>query len=597
MRGHHSVRTYLVGLIVGVLLPPLLFGGFLVTRFAENEQAAMATSARDRTRIAAASIEDELNSLRGGLFLLAGGMSLQTSDLNDFHSHASQAFGDMTVVLSNVAGQEIVNTRVPYGEPLPNNPDLAAIRYVAETLQPRIADMSIDPISHRPAVTINVPVTRDSELVYVLSLDISPTLPRVLAQLDLPEGWVATVIDRQGHLIGRSRDPERFIGQTARPEFLKFIQAANEGWVPGVSREGVPFFTAFAHTRLGGWTVSAGIPREILLAPVRQTTNTLVLLGGVTLALAVILAAAIGHRITAPVIGLVPVARTVGRGERPALRLTWLTEANVVAQALAGASEQLRRTATEREEANAALRGSEQKYRALAENLAQVDAERTELLTRTVLTQEEERKRIARELHDSLAQYLTALHLKVDTLSQPETDDAPRRSLLNELRSLLDALSRAVNRMAFELRPVLLDEQGFHSAVEHYLEEWAEMAQLSVGALIDLGGHELPAAVETTLFRVLQEATTNVLRHADATQVGVILEASGQRVRLIVEDDGKGFPVDDDPFLLAAVPKFGLMGIRERLALVHGVLDVESAPDQGTTLFITIPLEQKRDAA
>jgi signal transduction histidine kinase len=88
----------------------------------------------------------------------------------------------------------------------------------------------------------------------------------------------------------------------------------------------------------------------------------------------------------------------------------------------------------------------------------------------------------------------------------------------------------------------------------------------------------------------LQEATTNVLRHAEATRVGVILEIKGgDLVRLIVEDDGKGFPADVRGLPLAATKQFGLLGMRERLALVHGELDVESSPESGTTLFVSIP--------
>lgn len=587
MRAPRSVHTYLVGLIVGVLLPLLGFSGFVVMRAAEHEQAVTATLARNRTRLATAAIEDELGTLRGRLFLLAGTLSLQTSDLNEFHTQAKEAFDPMTVVLSNAAGQEIVNTSRPFGEPLPDNPDVATLRYVAASRQSRVADLSRDPITHRPAVTINVPVMRDSQLVYVLSLDILSTLPRILGALDLPEGWIAAIFDREGTMIARSRDPDRYVGQRAFPAFLAHMQAEDEGWVPGMSREGVPLFTAFAHTRLGDWTVNAGMPRDVLLAPVRQTTWILLLLGGGTVAVAITLAVVIGRRIAAPVVGLVPIAEAVGRGEPISPRLTGLIEANAVARSLHDAGERLRLAALEREGATAALSQSEQMYRTLAEDLARIDEERTALVNRVVVAQENERKRIARELHDSLAQYLTALRLKLDTLGEA----GPSRPLvLNELRSLIGELGGAVNRMAWELRPVALDELGLRSAVAHYLEEWAEMARLPVDVEIDLNGHELPPAVEATLFRVLQEATTNVLRHAEATRVGVILEIRGDQVRLIVEDNGKGFPADAGKVPVVATRRFGLFGMRERLALVHGTLDVESRPEHGTTLFISIPL-------
>jgi signal transduction histidine kinase len=606
-RPPRSVHTYLISLILGVLVPLLCFSGFLVIRSAWHEQDDLAIAARDRTRIAAAAIENELSALRGRLFMLAGSLSLQTSDLNEFHTRASEAFGGMTVVLSNASGQEIVDTGIPYGDPLPNNPDTDTLRQVIETLQPRIGDLSGEQSSRRPIATINVPVTRDSRLVYVLSLDISSTLPRILGELDLPEGWVAAIFDRKGYMIARNRDPDLYVGTLALAAFRAQMQHEDRGWVPGMSREGVPLFNSFAHTRSGGWAINVGIPRDILLAPVRQTTWLLILLGAAMLALALVMAVVIGRRISGPVIGLVPVAEAVGRGESVVPMPTGLLEANVVARSLSDAGERLRLAAAEQAVASAALSESEQMYRALAEDLSRVDADRTALLNRVVVAQENERKRIARELHDSLAQYLTALRLKLDTLDRSGAHSGARgQATLHELGSLVGELGRAVNRMAWELRPVALDELGLRSAVEHYLEEWAEMAQLQVDVSIDLGDdvppggspgaspRALPAAIEATLFRVLQEATTNVLRHAEASHVGIILEKKGDLVRLIVEDDGKGFPTEDAIATFHATRRFGLHGMRERLALVHGGLDVESSPEFGTTVFVTIPLDRVR---
>jgi len=587
MRVPRSVHSYLAGLIAGVLLPLLGFSAFLVIHSAWREQEMIARSARDRTRMAAAAIENEVASLRGRLFLLAGSLSLQTSDLNEFHTRAREEFGGMTVVLSSASGQEIVNTNMRYGEALPDDPDPETIRDVATHLRPRLADLARDPLTLHPVVTISVPVTRDSRLVYVLSLDISSTLPWILAELDLPDGWVGGIFDRQGVMIARNRDPDRYIGAMALPEFLHRMQSQDEGWTPGISREGVPLFNAFAHTKSGGWTINVGIPRDTLLAPVRQTTWWLLLLGAATLALAITLAVTIGRRIARPIIGLVPIAEAVGRGEAAEADATGLSEVNIVAHALSDAGKRLRLSAVEREAATAALTQSEHMYRALAEDLARIDDERTTLLNGVVVAQEEERKRIARELHDSLAQYLTALRLKLNLLEQ-SGDSRPR--VLAEFRDMIVELGEAVNRMAWELRPVALDELGLRSAVEHYLEEWGEMAQLQVDVEIDLGARRLPPAVEATLFRVLQEATTNVLRHAEATRVGVLLEVKDDHAQLIVEDNGRGFPAGDGQPPAAAKRRLGVHGMRERLALVHGKLEVESSPSAGTTVFVSIPL-------
>jgi signal transduction histidine kinase len=278
------------------------------------------------------------------------------------------------------------------------------------------------------------------------------------------------------------------------------------------------------------------------------------------------------------------------------LRESSLAEANVLARAMVDASERLRSAAAERQAALEALRASEQTHRALAQDLARAAEERSSLLNRMVVAQEDERKRIARELHDNLAQYLTALRLKLDTLGQP-AGSAPTPQTIDEFATLIGELGRVVNRMAFELRPVALDELGLHHAINHYLEEWAERADLQIDTEIDLGGPELPPAIEATLFRVLQEAITNVLRHAGATHVGVILEAGDDAIRLIVEDDGRGFELDDTGEPPGGGSRFGLTGMRERLALVDGELDVESVPNHGTTLFMSIPLRRRHVAA
>ena len=122
------------------------------------------------------------------------------------------------------------------------------------------------------------------------------------------------------------------------------------------------------------------------------------------------------------------------------------------------------------------------------------------------------------------------------------------------------------------------------------MEEWSERSALKFDVHLALDDRRLPPAIETTLYRVLQEAVRNVVKHARASRVGVILEATDKEVRLIIEDDGKGFIWEGDDTSPEASPRLGLLGVRERLALVGGVLEVESAPASGTTLLIHVPL-------
>jgi signal transduction histidine kinase len=592
-----SVRTCMVGLILAVVLPLLAFSAFLVLRSAEHEQEIMANTVRGRTQTAAATVDHELSLLRSHLFVLAASKYLQIGDLAAFHAQATEAASrhGMNVVLSDLTGQEIVNTRLPFGETLPMSTAADAIRRIVATGQPDISDLTIGAVSRRPVIAISIPVFRDDRLSYVLSLNVASRLPTILAQLDLPADWIVTIVDRRGYTLARSRDADRFVGQMGRPAIIERFQTANDGWFPSISREGIPVYNAFTHVKLAGWAVDIGIPDDILFAPVRRSTLILALVGLATVAIALILASLIARHIARPISALVTYAERIGRGERLPVHPTGIEETDAVARSLHQAGEQLHHSGEARDQAAHELRESEQKYRALAEALAAANEERAQLLHQTVEAQEAERKRIARELHDSFGQYLTALRLGFDAIGPTCAKDQTTRQRLAELKDLTAELGRDFSRMAWELRPMALDDLGLRNAITQYLEEWAERSGLRIDLEITLGDRRLPAAVETGLFRVLQEAITNVVKHSGADQVGVILEATDGEVRLIVEDNGRGFRKDEDADIALGKAHLGLLGVRERLVLVNGSLEVESAPHGGTTVYACVPIGEGAD--
>jgi chemotaxis family two-component system sensor kinase Cph1 len=221
---------------------------------------------------------------------------------------------------------------------------------------------------------------------------------------------------------------------------------------------------------------------------------------------------------------------------------------------------------------------------------ALVEAELSQVLRRTVLEQEAERQRIARELHDSLGQYLTVMRLDLDGIGRDSDASASIRQRVEKLKGLTADVGQEVNQLAWEIRPTTLDDLGLQMAFQQFLEQWAERSTLTFDVHLALNDRRLPPPIETALYRVLQEAILNVVKHAEAKQVGVILEASRSEVRLIIEDDGKGFVWDDAGRAAIPTDRLGLIGVRERLALVGGSLEVETAPGSGTTLLIHVPL-------
>jgi len=572
-----SVRTYMLGLILATLVPMLAFAAFLAIRSAQHEQALLAATVQDRTRAAARDIEQELAGLRAQLFAVANIGEKTQGDFEPLYHQAAAVLGSrgLAMVLSLPDGKEIFDTHRPLGAALPANPDPVALHEVDATGLSYISRDAVVAPGQAPVVMIDVPVMQAGHVAYIAGVDVTRRLQELVLHQHLPAGWIATISDRAGYTLARNLDPQLFIGQMGRPDFLRRVRDANEGWFPYPSREGIPLYIAFNHVNPMEWTIVVGIPLDVLYAPVQHSWHVLLLVGAGMLAVALAMALMIGHRISGPIHSLMSYAAAVGQGQPVPLRLTGLHETDAVSCSLHRASESLHRTMAEREQAAAALHASE---------------ERKQVLHQAVLAQENERTRIARELHDSLGQYLTALQLGLNAIGRRTRQDPAVADELARLRDLTSDIGGEVNRIAWELRPTALDDLGLEKAIAQYLEEWGERSCLQFDLQVDLGSRRLSQTVETTVYRALQEAITNVVRHAEAERVAVILEVVGRQLQLIVEDDGRGFPPDDDGGGGQGTLRLGLMGIRERLALVDGTLEVESAPGSGTTLFVRVPI-------
>jgi signal transduction histidine kinase len=224
---------------------------------------------------------------------------------------------------------------------------------------------------------------------------------------------------------------------------------------------------------------------------------------------------------------------------------------------------------------------------ALYEELRHKESLRGQLLDKVITAQEEERKRISRELHDETGQALTSLMVGLKVLEG--SDSLPEvQEKASHLRAVAAQTLDGVHRLALELRPSLLDDLGLVAAMQRYFKDWGEHFGLSVDFQVTGPDRRLSPQVETTVYRVVQEALTNVARHAEAQNVSVLLEYRGDSVVCIVEDDGQGFDVTR---VLDAndMRRLGLYGMQERISLVGGKLSVESTAGVGTTVFVEIP--------
>jgi PAS domain S-box-containing protein len=211
---------------------------------------------------------------------------------------------------------------------------------------------------------------------------------------------------------------------------------------------------------------------------------------------------------------------------------------------------------------------------------------KNDLIRRLIGAEEAERRRISRELHDQMGQELAGLVLGLKALEPLIPESSPAHARLRELRETVDRIGQTTHEIAVELRPTALDDLGLQAALTDLVARWSRRSGVPVDLFCALSPRErLSPEVETAVYRIVQEAITNVARHARASRASVIVERRDGCTVIIVEDDGRGF----DPALLDSSRRLGLTGMHERVNLVGGALQLETGEGSGTTIRVRIP--------
>jgi signal transduction histidine kinase len=243
--------------------------------------------------------------------------------------------------------------------------------------------------------------------------------------------------------------------------------------------------------------------------------------------------------------------------------------------------------AQELREANEKLRGANERLRSSSQEAIR----EREMLKRVIDAQEQERQRVARDLHDQLGQQLTALRLKLESLKSKYGAEPAMMKAIDETQRQAQEIDNDVSFLAWELRPTALDNLGLWNALGNYVSEWSKnydivtefhTARLRKGRLLP--------EIEINIYRIAQEALNNVLKHAKASKVDVMLEYGKRDLVLVVEDDGQGFAPSKKSGRTTKGNGLGLVGMKERAALLGGTLEIESARGKGTTVIARVPI-------
>jgi signal transduction histidine kinase len=215
------------------------------------------------------------------------------------------------------------------------------------------------------------------------------------------------------------------------------------------------------------------------------------------------------------------------------------------------------------------------------------DVLRQRLMRKVINTQEEERKRVSRDIHDHLGQEMTALRLQLQAFREQLGNDAKLTEQFDKVLETAEKLDSTIDFIAWELRPAALEEIGLQAAINKYVSNWSNQfkATTEFHAVVP-SNRRLALAVEVNLYRIVQEALNNIAKHAKANNVSIVLEKPKDKIVLIIEDDGVGFDVEEK---LNRNEGLGLIGIGERAALINGEVEIESAIGNGTTIYVRVP--------
>jgi PAS domain S-box-containing protein len=252
------------------------------------------------------------------------------------------------------------------------------------------------------------------------------------------------------------------------------------------------------------------------------------------------------------------------------------------------------RDLTETREVEDALRQGEEHYRRLFNEARAMQENLRNLSNKILHVQEEERRRISRELHDEVGQSLTAISVMLATLNGTGADNGQFSNKIAAAQRLIEETTETIHRFARELRPALLDELGLLPALRSHIKNFGERTGLQVHLRASPLAETLNSEAKTALFRVTQESLTNIAKHARASRVDIDLRKSGGNIRLQIADNGQSFAAEARK-AGGREQRLGLLGMEERVRLVNGKFTIRSAPDSGTTVQVTIPLQTARN--
>ena len=566
--------------VVGIILPIVLvtFGLIAAGLFAYQQMTTWLVIDRDRQLAAliASNVTEKMDGYAGVLEALASNTDLQSqvpTVREKALADASEAIDifNAGVVLLNQEGAVKSSGPAPENAPvLPDVPSVLEPDYFNSLRKARhtlVSRVMIDPRNGLSFIIIGTPVLDQHKdftgallgALYLRNADLGDAVEK----LTIGDHGYAYLVDSQGRVI--FHPDETKIGQdySSRP-FVDLVMAGESGGTLWMGSEGERWVEGYAPVPIAGWGLIVVEPWDAVVAPVQTYSTTLTLTGFGGVAIIALLLWYGVRRIANPVRRLAEQTNRLAAGET----VEPVATGGILEIDLLGRS-----------------------FNHMAAQIASYRAGLRRYLGAMTQSQEDERRRLARELHDETTQSLIAITRRLE-LYQSYESDPEKLKQLKELQTMLVETLSGLRQISRDLRPLILEDLGLVPALEVLARTARENNGAHLEVSLDVTGEPYPlsAKQELSLYRITQEALANVRKHADARLARVNLAFEPKALHLVVTDDGKGFRVPEAVAELAQLGHFGLMGIQERVWAVGGTLSLQSTPGSGTEVAVTIPV-------
>ena len=372
-RKNSTIRYQLTCLVFACVLPVWLVAGYLVWHAYTSKLEEVNSNVLATARSVTMSVDRELTSVQASLIALATSSSFRKGDLEDVQRQIMEllkSYPGADIIVADANGQQLVNSFRPYGSRLPkrNNPEM--VQKIFTSGKPLVSNLFYGAVTRRPLIGIDVPVFRDGQVVYDLSMTFSSErMAALILHRNLPEGWFSTILDGKQVIVARTSDSARYTGRQASAKLRHAMSLVSEGISENNNVAGIPVFVGFSRSSVSEWAVAVGVPRAVVMNDIYRWLAWAV--GGATVIslIGILLAWGIGRNIARAIGSLVNPALAIGRGEQvTGIASQSVKETSEVAKALAQASELLQRQAETMLEQQLTLRQNENKYRIVADN-------------------------------------------------------------------------------------------------------------------------------------------------------------------------------------------------------------------------------------